>query len=329
MKISNETKVGAITAIAIVILILGFNFLKGRNITERNDTVFTVFREVKGLQVSNPVFINGLQVGKVSALREKDKELSGIVVSVDLAKDINIPVDSKTLITSDLLGTTILEIQMGTKSGKYVGAGDTLESTFKPGMITEITKSLNPAINNINKTLASLDQLIHQLNNTLDPKTQNNLQGIIASMNSTIRGLDNLINTQSVVLGRAFNNVETVTNAFAKNSGKIDTTFGNLEKISDGLVRADIAKTLQTVNSTMSRLEQTITAINSKNGSVGMLLNDRQFYDELRLTNRSLTTLLDDLRLHPKRYVSVSVFGKKNKTAPIMQPVIGDSIPGN
>ncbi len=329
MKISNETKVGAITAVAIVILILGFNFLKGRNITERNDRVFTVFGEVNGLQVSNPVFINGLQVGKVSGLKEKDKELSGIVVSFDLTKDINIPVDSKTLITSDLLGTTIMEIKMGTKSGNYVGAGDTLESTYKPGMITEITKSLNPAINNINKTLASLDQLIQQLNSTLDPKTQNNLQGIIASMNSTIRGLDNLINTQSVVLGRAFSNAETVTNAFAKNSGKIDTTFGNLAKISDGLVRADIAKTLQTVNSTMSRLEQTIIAINSKNGSVGMLLNDRQFYDELRLTNRSLTTLLDDLRLHPKRYVSVSVFGRKNKTAPIMQPVIGDSIPAN
>jgi phospholipid/cholesterol/gamma-HCH transport system substrate-binding protein len=328
MKISNETKVGALTAIAIVILILGFNFLKGRNITERNDTIYTVFEEVKGLQVSNPVFINGLQVGKIKELKEKDKQLSGIVVALDLTKDIDIPTDSKTIINSDFLGTTSLEIQMGAKNGRIVKTGDTLQSSSKPGIVGEFSKSLNPAINNINKTLASLDILIQQLNNILDPKTQGNLQTIIATLNTAVHGLDKLIVGQSGVIGKALTNVEHITGAFAQNSGKIDTTFGNLQKISDGLVKADLEKTLKTVGAAMTQLQQTITTINSRNGSVGMLLNDRQFYDELRLTNRSLTTLLDDLRLHPKRYVSVSVFGRKNKTEPITQPVTIDTVGG-
>ncbi len=76
MKISNETKVGALTAVAIVILILGFNFLKGRNLTERNDTIYSVFPDIKGLQVSNPVFIKGLQVGKISEMHEKVFDIS-------------------------------------------------------------------------------------------------------------------------------------------------------------------------------------------------------------------------------------------------------------
>jgi phospholipid/cholesterol/gamma-HCH transport system substrate-binding protein len=78
----------------------------------------------------------------------------------------------------------------------------------------------------------------------------------------------------------------------------------------------------------MNKLEQTVATINSKQGSIGMLLNDRQLYDEIRMTNRSLTTLLDDLRVNPKRYVNISVFGKKQKTGPILQPIIYDSIRG-
>ena len=120
-----------------------------------------------------------------------------------------------------------------------------------------------------------------------------------------------------------------VTGTFAKNSGKIDSTIGNLERTTSSLANARIDETMQSLRSTMAKLDQTITTINSKNGSLGMLLNDRQLYNELRMTNRSLTTLLDDIRVNPKRYVSVSVFGKKQKSGPIMQPIIYDSTRGN
>lgn len=328
MKISNETKVGALTAIAIVILILGFNFLKGRNLTERNDKIFSVFPDIKGLQVSNPVFIKGLQVGKIAEMHEKDNNLTGIVVSFSLTKDINIPDNSLAVINSDLLGSTSLEIRMGSSSN-YIKNGDTLQSTAKLGIITEISKSLNPALTNVNKTLASLDVLINQLSATLDPKTQGNLQSIIASLSVTSKQLEKLISSQSAVLGKTMANVETVTGTFAKNSGKIDSTLGNLERTTASLANANIDQTLQTVTRTMSKLEQTINTINSKNGSLGMLLNDRQLYDELRMTNRSLTTLLDDVRVNPKRYVNISVFGKKQKSGPILQPIIYDSTRGN
>jgi phospholipid/cholesterol/gamma-HCH transport system substrate-binding protein len=324
MKISNETKVGALTAIAIVILILGFNFLKGRNLTERNDLIYSVFPDIKGLQVSNPVYIKGLQVGKISKMQEKDNNLTGIVVAINLNKDINIPVNSKAIINSDLLGSNSLEIMMG-NSTEYIKDGDTLVSTAKVGIMNEITQSLNPAITNLNKTLASLDVLIRQFSAVLDPNTQGNFQSIIANLTSTSKQLDRLIAAQSESLGNTVENIETLTGTFAKNSGKIDTTLGNLQRTTQSLADADIQKTLQTVTSTMSKLEQTINTINSKNGSIGMLLNDRQLYNELRMTNRSLTTLLDDIRVNPKRYVSISVFGKKTKNGPILEPIIYDS----
>ena len=328
MKISNETKVGALTAIAIVILIMGFNFLKGRNLTERNDKIASIFPDIKGLQVSNPVFIKGLQVGKIYEMHEKDNDLSGIVVTFSLTKNINIPDNSVAVINSDLLGSNSLEIKLGS-SKRFIQHGDTLQSTQKLGIMTEITNSLNPALNNVNKTLASLDGLIQQLSAVLDPKTQGNLQGIISSLTSTSKQLERLIAAQSAALGKTVSNVEAITGTFARNSGRIDSTIANLQKTTGSLANANLDQTLQTVRSTMGKLEQTLTTVNSKNGSLGMLLNDRQLYNELRMTNRSLTTLLDDIRVNPKRYVSISVFGKKQKTGPILQPIIYDSTQGN
>jgi phospholipid/cholesterol/gamma-HCH transport system substrate-binding protein len=148
---------------------------------------------------------------------------------------------------------------------------------------------------------------------------------VIASLSSTTKALDKMINAESQVLGKTLSNVEAVTGTLARNSGTIDTTLKSLQRTTSALADAHIEETLRSVTKTMNRLDETIATINSKKGSIGMLLNDRQLYDELRMTNRSLTTLLDDVRMNPKRYVSISVFGKKTKSGPILQPVIYDS----
>ncbi len=326
MKISNETKVGAITAVAIVILILGFNFLKGKSMSGKNDKIYTIFPDIKGLQVSNAVFIKGLQVGKITEMQEKDSNLSGIIVGFTLNKNINIPDNSLAFINSDLLGTTSLEVVMG-NSDRNVKNGDTLQTSEKVGIVTEITQRLNPALNNVNQTLNSLDVLIQQLNATLDSKTQGNLQSVIASLAATSRQLEHLISAQSAVVGKTIHNVEQITDAFARNSGKIDTTLNNLEKTTANLSQADIQGTVESVTATMRELQNTLDAVNNQEGSLGLLLKDPKLYNEIRMTNRSLTTLLDDIRVNPKRYVNVSVFGKKARTGPILQPIIYDTIP--
>ena len=207
MKISNETKVGALTAIAIVVLILGFNYLKGRNLTQRSDEIYAIFPTVEGLNVANAVKINGLDVGKVSEMLETDKNLSGIKVSVHLTKDINIPNNSIATISSELLGSTALNIVLG-DSKVYLKDGDTIQTKQNVSVMGELTASLNPAINNANKTLVELQMLIQRLRSIVDPNTQNNIQGMIASLNSTARSLDQLLNARNGSLARSLNNVE-------------------------------------------------------------------------------------------------------------------------
>jgi phospholipid/cholesterol/gamma-HCH transport system substrate-binding protein len=320
MKISNETKVGALTAIAIVVLILGFNYLKGRNLTDGSDKLFAIFPDVRGLAVSNAVFINGLQVGKVAEMHEKDKDLSGIIISINLTKDINIPKNSVVTITSELLGSTALDIVLG-DSKTLAKDGDTLATKENLSVMGEFTKSVNPAINNANEALVQLQMLIKRLNEIVDPRTQTNIQGIVASLNSTSQSLDRLLNDKNGSLARSLNNIELVTGNLAKNNDKINNTLTNLDKASGNFANLKLDEAVQSLKNTMVKLENAVEKVDSKQGTLGLLLNDSKLYDQLLMTNRSLTTLLDDLRVNPKRYVNISVFGKKDKKGPLQAPL--------
>jgi phospholipid/cholesterol/gamma-HCH transport system substrate-binding protein len=318
MKISNETKVGALTAIAITVLILGFNFLKGKGPTGKE--VYAVFPNVDKLVVSNPVFINGLQVGKVTNLQEKDKNMSGIVVTINLTKDLNIPRNSVATLSSELLSNTAINVFLG-NGNDFIKEGDTIRTERSLALTDRLQKSIDPAINNINKTLLSLDDVLQKLNTILDPNTRNNLQGIIANLATSTRSLEQLLNTETGMLAKSINNMHTITGNFARNGPKIDSTLNNLQVATDKLSKAKIAEAIESLQRTMSRLEAGIAKIDSKEGTVGLLLNDRKLYDEVRLTNRSLTILLDDLRMNPKRYINISLFGQKDKKGPLKAPL--------
>lgn len=325
MKVSNETKVGALTAIAIAVLILGFNFLKGRNITEKSNTIYAVFPDVDGLAAASPVYANGYQVGRVADLEAKDENLSGIVVTITLTKSFNIPANSYATMTKSLLGTTSVKIILGNEKN-FIKEGDTLRVQATPDMFAEVKNSLNPAVENLSKTLASLDGVIKKLDAVVDPTAQKNLQSIIANLNTASQNLTALLDTKNGKLASTLNNVESITGNLAKNNGKIDSSLSNVQTATAKIADLKIAETLENLKKTLTQLEQTITKLNNPNSTVGALLNDRKLYDEIRQTNRSLTTLLDDFKTHPKRYVTVSVFGKKDKSAPLQKPIF-DSIP--
>jgi len=318
MKISNETKVGALTAVAITVLILGFNFLKGKSTGGKD--IYAVFPNVEKLVTSNPVFINGLQVGKVTALKEKDRNLSGIVVTITLTKDLNIPRNSVATLNSELLGSTAVNVFLGNGSD-YLKEGDTLRTERSLGLTDKLQKSIDPAISNINKTLQSMDDVLQKLNTILDPNTRNNLQGIVANLAVSSHSLQQLLNTETGMLAKTIGNLNTITSDFARNGPKIDSTFSNLQSTTDKLAKARIDETINGLNKTMARLEGAIGKLDSKDGTAGLLLNDRQLYDEIRRTNRSLTILLDDLRVNPKRYINISLFGGKDKKGPLKAPL--------
>ncbi len=327
MKINNETKVGALTALAITLLILGFNFLKGKSLFKTGNFLYAKVHSTKGLMVSNPVLINGLQVGSVYELEEQDKNLDTIIIAIKMTKDVNIPNNSLASIKDNPLGAPSMEINMG-NSNVFLKNQDTIYTLDSPGMLGEVTQKLTPVVDQVKVTLQTLDSVMRNLNSVFDPNTKNNVQDVIGNMNRIsaslvefAASLQSLMNTQSGMLTKSMNNLNSFAGNLAGNNEKINATLANLEASTNNLSKADVDGTINRLRGTIERLNVAVEKIDSKDGSLGRLLNDNQLYDNLANTTRSLNILMDDIRVNPKRYVSISIFGGKANKEYLTSPL--------
>lgn len=326
-KISNETKVGALTAIAITLLILGFNFLKGKTLFKTGNFIYAKYTDTKGIMVSNPVFINGYQVGSVYDIENLDENLSSIVVAIKLKSNYNIPVNSVATIKDNPLGAASINIALG--DGKqYLKIGDTVLTASTAGLLGDVMNKLGPVGDQLKNTVHSLDSVLKNINSIFDPNTKHNLQEVIANINKTTASLvvsstslQAMMNQQSGAITQSMNHVASFTKNLSDNNEKVTRMLGNVEKTTDNLAKADIAGSVDKLKSTITNLNGILEKMNSQDGSLGKLMNDKALYNNLTNTVRSANILLDDLRVHPKRYVSISVFGKKDKSGPLMAPL--------
>jgi phospholipid/cholesterol/gamma-HCH transport system substrate-binding protein len=324
MKIANETKIGILAVVAVVGLILGFNFLKGSSLFQHTKKLFATFDNVEGMELSNAVQINGLTIGTVSAINESDKDLTrGIVVTITLKKDVHIPKNSVGVINSGLISAATIVIDKG-DDPQFLNDGDTLMTKQKSNLLSQVQSSVNPVILKLGGTLTSLDSLIQVIGSLFDPRLKNNFGSIVANLAASTAQLHIMLNAQTGALAQSLKNVNEFTANLAKNNEHVTRTLENMEKTTSNLAQAKIPETVESLQSAVNDLKTMIAKVNSNNGSLGLLLNDKKLYQNLESTTRSLNTLLDDVRIHPKRYVSISVFGKKDKSGALMAP-IGDS----
>jgi len=150
MKISNETKVGALTAIAITLLILGYNFIRGKTLFKTGHYIFAKYQDTKQIMVSNPVFVNGYQVGSVFEIENTDKNLSNILVTIKLKDYYMIPDNSVAIIKESMLGTPSIDIKLG-NSPKGMLTGDTIATVSEPGMLGQLSSKLEPVTDQLKR----------------------------------------------------------------------------------------------------------------------------------------------------------------------------------
>jgi len=326
MKISNETKIGALTAIAIVFLVLGFNFLKGKTFFGKSHNLFAKYTNVQGLAASNPVMINGLQVGTVYSI-STDKNMKEILVNMNMTKDVNIPVNSIAIIKPSLLGITSVEITLG-DAKTYLPKNDTIATAASSGIFTDVLSKVDPILYQVTKAVTSIDSVLLSVNRILDPAAKNNIGATLANLNKTTANLIGasasltiLLNTQTGALAGTLNNLNSFTANLDKNNDKITNMVGNLDKTATNLSQLDLQQTLNTLNTTIGDLKSTIGKLNSTSGTAGLLLNDTKLYNNLTATANKLNLLIDDLKTNPKRYINISVFGKKNTNTGLTVPL--------
>jgi phospholipid/cholesterol/gamma-HCH transport system substrate-binding protein len=331
-KISNETKVGALTAISITMLILGVNFLKGRNPTKKTRYLYAKFTKIDGLLPANLVQMNGLSIGSVYETKAGDADLNWVLVSIRLDEDINIPANSLATIKSSLLGTNSLEIIKG-DSVVHLKPGDTLKTLDSGGFLGGALSKLEPTQRNLDAVLKSVDSLAGNVNSLFDERTKGDLKQTLANLSAisgnltiTTASLNNLLNAQTGTVTKTLKNLESFSSSLSALETKLPGIANNLEVTTSRLSKLEFDKTLASLNKSIDDLQNILQRANSTSGTLGALINDKRLYDNLSSTVNSLNLLMQDVRLHPKRYVNISVFGKKDKSTPLMRPLAEDSI---
>ena len=324
LRISNETKIGLFATVAIVLLILGYNYLLGNDFFTKQNIFYAKYTNAEGLQPSNPVKIRGMRVGRVSDMTfvpEKDI----IVVKFTVDRNIDIPVGSVAQIVSeDLLGSKAVVIELTkTGSGNHQD-NDTMLSSIQESLSSSVRAEIAPVKEKAEALLSTIDSVVTAIHTVLTPETRQRLVASIKSIQSTLENLDkssenldNLLRNNTSRLDRIFANVESISMNLRNNEQHITAMIQNLGAITDSVRRANITQTFNEAKAVLEQSQQIMDKINRGEGSLGLLVNDKKLYNNLESTSKSLDALLMDMRRYPSRYVHFSVFGKKQESQPI------------
>jgi phospholipid/cholesterol/gamma-HCH transport system substrate-binding protein len=312
MKVSNETKVGILTISALTILVLGFNFLKNNNLFKKRKLIYAVFPNLGGISRANEVKINGYLIGTVYKLNKKDRNADEFIVSINVTEEINIPKDSKAIISSPLVGSWYINIEKGHDTA-FLKIGDTLRSKKDIGILDDMKAQLTPTLEKVRGSLDTLNILLNNVNGLLSSDAKANLHQTLANLNKASSSLNTMLDAETGSIAKTIANANDFVDNLKKNTQSIGVTMENAKKASEKLAALELQPTIDSLKSTINLLKASAAKITSKEGSLGAMISDKSLYNELTRTIIKAQTLVDDLRVHPKRYVNLSIFGKKDK----------------
>ena len=296
---TKEVKISLVAIAAVIALFFGMNFLKGLTIFSNATTYRMLFRDLKGLSNSTPIYADGYKVGTVTDI-DYDYEKSGnITVEAEIDPQLRIPAGSTATIESDLMGNIKVTLLLANNPRERIEAGGIIPGVEENGAMKQM-QAMVPAIQAM---LPKLDSIMASLNKLLaDPALAATLHNA-ATISSNLTTSTSELNTLMATLNKDMPAMMSKANG----------TLSNTETLTGNLAKVDIEGTMARVNKTLDNVEQMTTAINNREGTLGLLIYDKGLYNHLNATMRDADSLVVDLKSHPKRYVHFSVFGKKDK----------------
>jgi phospholipid/cholesterol/gamma-HCH transport system substrate-binding protein len=335
-----ETKLGIFAIITIAIAIWGYKYLNGFNIVARTTTVYAIFDRVDGLRLSNPILINGLQVGLVAGIRQETSDLSKIRVTMEIDNGIKIPKTARVeLVTTSMMGGVAMKLVFtGTcegnacvKSGDYIqGVTKGVISSFiSPEEMKLLIGELNTGLKGLMDTLSQKLAEGSELNNSLQ-----DAKAILANLRSTTTRLDAVMLSSAGSIENSLKNIESISANLKSSNAQIKAIFANAESLTNDLNKANISGVANEASITMRKLQATLESsekaianldgvlgnLRSGEGTMSLLLSDAEFANNLQQTVKNIDLLLEDIRLHPERYRRILSKKQMPYKAPAVKP---------
>jgi len=305
LKLSREIKTGLIVVMGILCVIFGYSFLKSTSYFSDDLILYAVYDKVGGLQPGTAVSINGKNVGAVNAVKFKDAS-GKLLVTFSVNRELTFSKNSTVeLYDTGLIGGKGLRINP-VFDGPEIASRDFLQTNTRASLSEVADQKLSPILEKFESALTDADSVMLNVNAVLDTRAKRDLRQAINDLSTLMNSLKGAGNT----LNRLLKNNE---NKLDKSLANFEELTSNFAKLSDSLNNAGLGRTLASLEGTVSNLNNLMDKIAQGDGSIGKLMKDEELYTNLNNASRELDLLLQDFRLNPKRYVNVSVFGKKQK----------------
>ena len=306
---NKEFKIGVLVFIVFTILIIGLSYLKGLSIFKKNTVYYSIYEDIGGLEVGSSIMINGYKVGMVSDIKLINNKQKNLFVTLNLEKDVLLPNNTVArIINQDLMGTKSVALLLG-NANENLESGDTLISSVEASLQEEVNAQILPLKNKAEQLISSVDSVVMVISAVLNKETRDNLSNSLGSLDQTflllsqtIEKVDRLVSDNDDRVSKIIENFESISSNIKQSNGEVINILTNFSDISDSLRQANIGKILKDLSDITDQ-------INSRNSSLGLMLNDDNIYTNLEKSTEELAELIEDIKLNPSRYIKLSILG--------------------
>ena len=303
MKHTKEVKIGAFVLSVLVISFFVINYLRGKDILNREMEICSVYENVEGLVPSAPVYIKGYKAGKVVEVDYRS-ESDDFKVVCSILKDFRIPEDSRmTIYAVDIMGGKGVRLDLGT-SDVFVKDGDMLTPSYEAGLMDGLAAGIAPLMEKVGNTLDSLNVTVSGVNKMLGEANQAHITRTLAHLETTmseVKGIARTINGKSSELESLVSNLSALSVKLGTIADKADDVMGGVSSVVTTLDESDLAGVI-------TSLKALLENINDPDGTVGKLLDDGSVYDSVDELLNDIDTLVKKIEENPKKYLKISVF---------------------
>jgi phospholipid/cholesterol/gamma-HCH transport system substrate-binding protein len=308
VTISKEVKIGILALVAGVVLYFGFNYLKGSDLFSNKEYYYAIYPNVEGLNVSNPITINGVQVGQVSGKTLMQNRGNHVLLTLDVEKNITLSDSTVAIMASTgLLGGKEIKLLIG-KGTRTLNEGDTLIPSMQTDMVAALTEQVKPLSRDLDTAVNNLNILLKQFQEMSKP-----LSGTMKNLETTSSTLNSILAQNQAAIKGIANNLQAMSSALNDPKTGVKPLMTKLNAAGDTLSRMQLAQTVDKANASIANINKLLSEINQGQGSLGKLAKNDSLYNNLNRFSANLDSLMVDFRERPKRYVHFSVFGKKDK----------------
>ena len=302
---SIEIKIAIFALVGLFLLVWGVNFLKGIDVFKKQYSYHVIFDNTSGLMPANLVTINGMMVGNVDKIQLMPELENRVLVTLNVNKEVRIPVNSTIRIASPSpLSSPQIEVVFSSEQ-KHLQHGDTVWGTITPGLLDGLS-GLGSVVSNVDTIMIAAKNLM--MSGAID-----NLKAAMNDLHSITQNVDNILKNNSSKVDGMMSDLNAFTAMLKNNNEKIEQIIGNFNTASSQLAEAEIKNTIDSLSFFVGRLNTLVDGMNDGKGTLGQLVVNDSLYSNLQNSLGSLDYLLKDLQANPKKYINVTVFGKKEK----------------